>query len=418
MTQDTSARLGRLTLPQFGLWAVMAFALAAPQNALRAAEPLWRQIMPRKKVEADPNGDYTLTEKNGPWLIMAASFTGEAGEQEARALVLELRERYNLPAFYYAMRFKIGDERVGRGIDDYGAPIRRRYKRGNEVLEHAVLVGEFPAIDDPEAQSLLERVKTIEPDALAAGESGSTSQSLAAARSFYRSIKGKAATTGPMGHAFVSRNPLLPKEYFTAGLDPEVVDWNSAGEYSLLKCPKKYTIKVATFRGRSTLQGASDASGEPAPRLRLAKKDDPLTVAGKNAHELTVALRSRGWEAYEFHDRHESYVTVGSFDEMTETPDGRLVPATRDAQIIVNTFGASTPNVGFERPAYDELGMDEQDIQKVQQDEALVEKQYEQWMGGVGAGFHPKQFVGLPFDIQPAPMATPRESLGAAYARR
>lgn len=388
-----------------------------------AAEPLWRQLMPRKNVAADPNGDYTLTADNGPWLIMACSFNGEGGEQQARSLALELRQRYNLPAFYYAMTFKIGDERIGRGIDAYGAPIRRRYKRGSEVLEHAVLVGEFPTIDDADAQNLLERVKRIEPDVLKADGPDGTSQSLAGARQFYKSVKermGKAAPAGPMSHAFITRNPLLPKEFFTPGLDPEVAKWNG-GEYTLLKCAGKYTIKVATFRGRSTLVGA-DNFDDAKPRVRWAKENDPLVIAGDNAHKLAVALRSVGWEAYEFHDRHESYVTVGSFDEMQDLGDGRLAPATREAQIIVNTFGASTPNVGFEKPAYKELGVKAGKVQKIEQDEAMIEKQFatqfSQGMGEVSQGFHPKRFVGLPFDIQPQPILAPKESISAAYARR
>jgi hypothetical protein len=402
MMRDTWAIRMRLLTHTAG--AAMALAGGFVTTA-HSAEPLWRQIMPRKKVAADPNADYTLTEQNGPWLIMAASFNGERGEADAKALVLELRERFNLPAYYYGMTFKIGDERIGRGIDEYGAHIRRRYNRGNEVLEHAVLVGEFPAIDDPEGQSLLERVKTIEPNALKGDAAEGTTQNLAEARQLYKSVKqslGKATPAGPMSHAFISRNPLLPKEYFTPGLDPFIVELNKGLDYSLLKCPRKYTIKVATFRGRTTLQ----------------KDNDPLIVAAKNAHELTIALRSKGWEAYEFHDQHESYVTVGSYDEMQDLGDGRLAASTREAQIVVNTFGASTPNIGFERPAYDALGMDAQDIQKVQADEARIEQQYDQWMGGVKGGFHPKQFVGLPFDIQPAPIVAPKESISSAYARR
>jgi hypothetical protein len=380
--------------------------------------------MPRKKVEADPNGDYTLTEQNGPWLIMAASFNGDTAEADARQLVLELRQRYNLPAFYYAMTFKIGDDRIGLGIDEYGAPIRRRYRRGNEVLEHAVLVGEFPSIDDPEAQHMLERIKSIEPDALRPDRPQGTSQSHLVDREFYKSLRrriGKAVPNGPMGHAFISRNPLLPKEYFTPGLDPEVAKWNRGLDESLLKCPGKYTIKVATFRGRSSLVRSDDFE-EEAPRLRFAKDDDPLVIAGDNAHKLAVALRSVGWEAYEFHDRHESYVTVGSFDEMKDLGDGRLAPATREAQIIVNVFGASTPNAGFEKPAYDQLGMDAEEIQRAESDQAQIMSQfatqYAQGIGEISQGFHPKRFVGLPFDIQPQPIPVPKESIGASFARQ
>jgi hypothetical protein len=406
-------------LPRIGRFLLGLSLAAVVASTASAAEPLWRQLMPRKKVEANPNGDYTLTEQNGPWLIMAASFNGEGAETEARALVLELRQRYNLASFYYAMTFTLGDERIGRGIDENGAPIRRRYARGSQVLEHAVLVGEFPAIDDPDAQNLLERIKTIDPDALRDGPDG-TAQSLAAVRQFHKQLKQKSkktVTAGPMGHAFVTRNPLLPKEFFTPGLDPEVAKWNKGLDFSILHCPRKYTVKVATFRGRSTLQSAEDFS-DSAPRTRWAKDNDPLVLAGQKAHELTVALRSRGWEAYEFHDRHESYVAVGSFDEMQDLGDGRLGPATREAQIIVNTFGASTPNVGFEHPAYNELGVDAEKVRKVEHDEQLAEHQFEKWMGGMKDGFHPKQFVGLPFDIQPAPILVPKESIGAAYAAK
>jgi hypothetical protein len=391
----------------------LALAATLPLTA-GGAEPLWRQLMPRKKVEADPRGDYTLTEKNGPWLIMAASFNGEGAEEDARNLVLELRQRFNLPAFYYAMTFTLDDANVGRGIDDYGGKIKRRYARGNQTLEHAVLVGEFPAIGDSDAQNLLERIKTIEPKVLQVAGLES-SQSMAAVRQFTRQVKqqmGKPVTDGPMNHAFITRNPLLPKEYFTPGLDPDVAKWNEGLEFSALHCPKKYTIKVATFRGRSTLQGHGETLAEKPKRKLMQAADEPLVVAAENAHKLTVALRSRGWEAYEFHDRHESYVTVGSFDEMQQLADGRLAPATREAQIIVATFGAASPNNAF---------ADAADAAAEQREAEVVQKFKEQFsagMGQVSEGFYPKEFVGLPFDIQPTPIAAPKESIGSAYARR
>jgi hypothetical protein len=403
---------------------VAALATLAGFAPLHAAEPLWRQIMPRQKVEADPAGDYALTESNGPWMIMAASFDGEQGEQQARDLVLELRSKFNLPAYYYGMTFNLGDERPGRGLDDYGAPIKRRYQRGNHVLEHAVLVGEFPTIDDPEAQHLLERVKTIEPETLSVGEGEATSQSLVAVRQFHKRLKqqlGKPVARGPMSHAFISKNPLLPKEYFTPkGVDAEVAKWNEDLEHSLLRCPGKYTIKVATFRGRTLLKKANDAEADDTG-VRQAKVDDPLVVAVKNAHLLTEALRSRGWEAYEFHDRYESYVTVGSFDEMERLPDGRLAPATHDAKVIIDTFGAATPNVGFERPAYNELGVKDEEIAKVERNQEQIKNTFKTHFsasyGQVSEGFFPKRFVGLPFDIQPSPIEAPKKSISAAYVR-
>jgi len=398
----------------------LAAAMVEPADG---GEPFWRQIMPRQRVEADSAADYTLAENNGPWLIMAASFDGEQGEREARDLVLELRSKFNLPAFYYGMTFTMDDERPGRGLDDYGGRIKRRYQRGSAVVEHAVLVGEFPTIDDPEAQGLLDRVKMLEPQTLKVGEGESTSQSLATVRNFNRYVKqqlGKPVRQGPMGHAFLTRNPLLPKEYFTPpGVDQDVAKWNDGIQYSLLSCPGKYTIKVATFRGRTSLQAANGDEGDKG--VRQARVDDPLVVAVKNAHLLTEALRSKGWEAYEFHDRYESYVTVGAFNEMHREEDGRLVAKTREAQIIIDTFGAATPNSGFDRAAYEELGMKDDAIRKAEYQRDAIKQQFKtrfaQGMGQMSEGFYPKQFVGLPFDIQPCPIEAPKKSISSAYVR-
>lgn len=92
----------------------MAAAVAAPQ--------LWEQLIPRKAVSADPNQDYTLTEQNGPWLVMATSFTGEEGKAQAEELVLELRRKYNLPAYYYGMEFDMGD--MNPGVESMSTGLR------------------------------------------------------------------------------------------------------------------------------------------------------------------------------------------------------------------------------------------------------------------------------------------------------
>ncbi len=381
-----------------------------------AARPFWQKVVPKKQVPHDPDGDYTLTKENGPWLILAASFSdsgdGTKAEQQARDLVLELRKEYGLPAYYYGMTFQMDDTDPGRGLDVYGSKIQRRYQR-SRVREHAVLVGEFPALDDPDAQKLLKRIKQLTPETLATREGESTSQSLAKDRKFQNYLREKIGSDtkkGLMGHAFLTRNPLLPKEYFVPqGIDEDIAKWNEKLEYSLMKCPGKYSIRVATFKGRTSLRKAGDAIEET--RTRKATKDDPLVVAGKNAHLLTVALREKGWEAYEFHDRHESYVTIGSFNEAQELPDGRIVVNHRNARIIINTFGASSPHNIFNRPA--------------PQDQMLEEKRKQQFnsifsngMGKVAEGFHPKRFVGMPFDIYPQAVRVPRRSISSVYARK
>ena len=157
----------------------------------------------------------------------------------------------------------------------------------------------------------------------------------------------------------------------------------------------------------------SSPSGICGKGMRRATDDDPLVRAAEKAHKLTSALRFKRWEAYEFHDRHESYVTVGSFDEMDRLSDGRLLPSTRDAKIVVQTFGAMAPQNVFNRPAVEDLAK-----------EAQVKRQFEalqtQFVAGKAAdGFHPKRFVGVPFDIHPAPIEVPQKgTVSTAYVRR
>ena len=211
-----------------------------------------------------------------------------------------------------------------------------------------------------------------------------------------------------MGHAFLTRNPLLPKEYFVPqGVDPEIAKWNQDLEYSLMRCPGKFSIRVATFRGRVSFESASESTSK---RTREAKANDPLVTAAENAHLMTVALREKGWDAYEFHDRHESYVAVGSFEAGQQLSDGRIALAGREAQVIIDTFGAATPLNVFEKPA-------QQDKQLEQIQKQRFENLFSQGRGQEVRGFHPKRFVGLPLDIIPEPVQVPRKSFSAAYAR-
>lgn len=272
-------------------------------------------------------------------------------------------------------------------------------------------MGEFPAVDDPEAQKLLKQIKQITPEALKVAEGEDTAQSMALVREIQNRARERInpqQKRGPMGHAFLTRNPILPREYFVPkGIDPEVAKWNEGVEYSLMKCPAKYSIRVATFRGRTTFETFDTKHNEK--RRKSKKKLDPLEEAAINAHKLTVALRAKGWEAYEFHDRQESYVTVGSFDTGNQLPDGRIELNDREAQIIANTFGAATPNNIFERPA-------PQDIQEEERRKQQFNRLFAQ-RGETFDGLHPKRFVGLPFDIIPEPVVVPKKSISAAYAR-
>lgn len=353
--------------------------------AVAMAAPPWERLLASSRVEADPNKTYTLTEENGPWMIMVQSFSGEGAEEQAKQLVFELRKRYKLPSYMHPMRFAFG-ETNGRGVDRFGGPQRMKYQRGEQAQEIGVLVGNYHAVDDPDAQEALKRIKYMRPETLELGEGKKTNSSLAALRYIQKqwlAPSNEKRKRGPMGHAFVTTNPLLPKEYFTAkGLEPFVVKMNDKVEFSLLKCPGKYTVQVAHFTGRVILDQKeirAVSSGKPM--------ESRLAEAADKAHRMTVALRRKGYEAYEFHDRAASIVTVGSFSQVgTPRQDGKTE---LDPKIftLMQTFGG------------DQVSLPGQPSGSMQP-KTITE-------GGMT----------IPFDIQPIPVEVPKQSLSAAFNR-
>src|SRR5712692_6020960 len=53
------------------------------------------------REEADPNKEYVVTPADGPWMIIVTCYTGPMAPKYAHDLVLELRGRYDLPAFVF-----------------------------------------------------------------------------------------------------------------------------------------------------------------------------------------------------------------------------------------------------------------------------------------------------------------------------
>jgi hypothetical protein len=377
-------------------------------------------------------GDLALTQNNGPWLIVAASFSGPGAEKQARELADELRGQYRLAAYLHEMDFKFGDDNPGRGLDNYGAPTRRQYRRGNGAREIAVMVGDFTSIDDPNAQQMLTQIKSLQPNALNV-DPNQSSQTMAQVRHFedvYKENFGKGGKRrGPMAQAFLTRNPLLPREYFVPkGVDPFVAKMNEGVDHSLLDCPGRQTIRIATFRGKTILQTSATPTQNSKSFWGGKKKVDtnPLVEAAENAHLLTKELRDHGWEAYEFHDRMESIVTIGSFAEVTQRlHDGRVV-VIPEVQKIIQTFDA-----GFDTPAdpLSGIGNDSTNQRLVDQEEQLLSMQLSNKQGHVVAGLNPKHVKILrgrgkslkvhriiPIDVHPEAIDVPKRSVSSAYA--
>ena len=120
----------------------------------------------------------------------------------------------------------------------------------------------------------------------------------------------------------VVTNPLLPHEFFAGkGVDKLVLEMNKDVPDSLLDCPGKFSIQVATFTGTVLIDQKKVAEVEQGKPMK-----SQLVEAAEKAHKVTLELRRKGYEAYEFHDRDKSIVCVGSFDSVGALrPDGVFV---------------------------------------------------------------------------------------------
>ncbi len=160
------------------LWIALV-ALAGCFSAVAEAAP-WSKITTRKKPESADSGKYALAESNGPWMILAASFSGDGAENQARELVEELRTRFKVPAYVFQKEFDFSKPMQGRGVDRYGGPQSMRYRRSDDIVEIAVMVGDYASVNDPAAQKMLKKLKFAKPAALDVEKRGTSAQTLGA----------------------------------------------------------------------------------------------------------------------------------------------------------------------------------------------------------------------------------------------
>ena len=307
---DDMRKFGKTFLSQS--IAVALFAVAAFPVTLAQPRPLdfFRNIgNTNRTVDTDPNKEYRLTETEGPYLILATALSGPTAQQDAHAIVLELRNKYRWNAYVFEKNF------AHNAQQDFGRTQNRtniRYNREGET-QFAVLIGNFPSMEDNQFRRTLEEVRRCEPEAL-------TGRRSVAAFSF------------PM--AFGLANPMLPPEHLQGTVDPFIESINRDSPYSLLRNPRRYTVQIATFTGRAVIDPKEIRNIEEG-RSSFDRELSALEISGQAAAKLCKFLRDRGVEAYEFHDRHNSIVTVGSFDSTgRQLPDGTLIPDPHVQQVI------------------------------------------------------------------------------------
>ena len=282
--------------------AVCAFStvVAQPRPFERLTEP-FRNI--GRTVEADPNKEYGLTEAEGPYLIFAMALSGPTARQDANNLVLELRRTYRWNAYVFEKNFvRDANQDFGQARNPHSRTTIR-YNNPGTGTEFAVMIGNFPSLEDNQFRRTLEEVRRCQPELL----------------------KGRTSAT-PFSMAHGVLNPMLPTQHQRGTVDAFIESINKDSPYSLLRNPRRYTVQIATFTGRAVMK-PEDIQAIETGRNPFDREVSALEIGEQSAVALCKALRERGIEAYEFHDRHSSIVTVGSFDQPSRRmPDGTMAP--------------------------------------------------------------------------------------------
>ncbi len=330
-------------------------------------------LLGKRGVEVDASKSYDLTEADGPWMILAANFAGEGAKDRAQRLAVEIRRDLKLPAFVHHEHFDFTGKVSRRAeIAD-----KLRYANQYKYEAYAVLVGEYDTVEHPAIDRDLGIIKTAKPsvftDAVDVAAETSSSNPVTTLKAMHKRFTERHAdkSKGPMLNAFVTRNPMLPEEYFFAPqVDSFVRQLNDKMSFSLLECNGNFTVVVKTFEGFGTfVNGQKEKDFEPS----LERLDQFAADADKMVREL----RGNGQEAYQFHDRNRSLVTIGSFDNLgREMPDGSFEydPAIR---AVMSEYSAFNSNKAY--------SVD-------------------------GKGIAANHVAMIPFDVQPTPIAVPKTS--------
>ena len=288
------------------------------------------------RIDATKGRQYQITKQHGPWMIMVASFSqphessrqdGKTPREAADELVFALRKK-GIPAY----SFQLGE--VAESIQTTDRTGRNRTASLRSRQENiSVIAGNYSAVDDRKGQQTLKYIKQLDLDAL---NLDSWNKDLR-----FRPTPGKPK---PFSGAFLTLNPLLsPEEVAERKRDPLLLKLNS-GEYSIMENSGKFTLVVASFRGRSLTQSAGKETSD-------FKVTDSLFDAAGRAWYVAKMLREgsfqngsqqqgRSFEAFIYHTRYESFVTVGSFD----TPDDPRIDQ------LSKLFGAKTQIAQNGRP--------------------------------------------------------------------
>ncbi|TWU62442.1 hypothetical protein V7x_41770 [Crateriforma conspicua] len=340
-----------------------------------------------KPIETAANGR-ALAVEDGPWMILAHTFVGPNSQEKAERLAGELSSSMNLPTFVYKEKFDFTDGPKAKPHETR----RVRYANPYEYEAYAVLVGEYDDLEHPNAEKHLRQIKSATPaifsDQQVMAEETNLMNPVTAIKAVHQKLlESRDNEAGPMSTAFMTRNPMLPPEYFQSPrVDSFVESLNKDMPHSLLQCEAKYTVVVRTFQGFGLIaNGKFEQNFTPSP--------ERLDKCAIDAGKMVTELRKQGVQAFQFHDRDKSIVTIGGFDNLgRELPDGTFEYA-REIRQVMDKYRAFNVSEDVNR--------------QLAQSGKL--KQNNQTAAN--------HVANIPFDVQPVPIAVPKPSKRSLYSR-
>jgi hypothetical protein len=267
------------------------------------------------QYQIDVKQAFPITPVAGEWVVCVATYTGPAAPELAYQMANYIRSKYSQPAFI----FNRGDEER-RQRDEELKKIREKFPdyraRTTRILEQcAVLVGGFK--DQEAATAGREKIRTWPlPDIKPPPGSNVVAfdyQFVPVPKEGggYETVP---QPVNPFAKAMVVRNPTVRQQQQQSKWDPGWPRLNEGEDYSLLKCPKPWTLVIKQYVGPSTVQEQTASGGILSKLWPFGNNPgEGISAAGLQAHELARVLRKLNFPAYVLHTRANSIVTVGEF---------------------------------------------------------------------------------------------------------
>ncbi len=261
-------------------------------------------------------------------MICAAYFNGPTAPDLARQMVLQIRSGRHVPAyvFNYAEEERkkaqelVDQQRQALPFDappdgaDRVVPLPRRHVVVNVEEQCAVLIGGYPD-EDTAHKALLDVKKWPAPHL--------TVQEGREPFTWVAYDQGKEVVLNPFEKmSMVVRNPSVPHDDAAPDRtkDKFLLTLNAGEEYSMLRCPGKYTLAVKEYVGLSMVKPEQAESSGLMKMIGFGNRHegDSLAMAANNAHELAKALEKSlgktGIQPYVLHTRTTSVVSIGAFN--------------------------------------------------------------------------------------------------------